>query len=249
MSGADHSEETRKIYHHQHTRIANDASAMKRFVGMFSQEYFGVEKDFFSDKKVLDAGCGDTGKLLIAFYNMGCRDIHGFDLGDEFKSVARMSLEKDGVDTSIVNLESGNIVSPPYEPETFDFVACHGVMVHLNNLDEVERSFAELARLVKPHGYLYTVYGTVGGLFEEAIFPAVRKYYREDDSFKKFIDNIEPENLVELLRISEKGIKEHEGETLPLVATLRDLLDVDLCVFFSKRDSSSSTVAHRRADD
>ena len=207
----DRSEETRAIYHAQHQRIVADERAMSRFVGMFSCEYFGLPADWFAGKSVLDAGCGDTAKLLIALHGMGCRDLHGFDLGEEFIPVARTALASWHVPPHAVHLRPGNLLDPPYEPESFDFVACHGVMVHLNSLDEVRTAFAGLARLVKPGGYLYTVYGSVGGLLEGAIFPAIRQYYRDNADFRRFIDELKPEHLMHFARVSEAGIAEHEA--------------------------------------
>ena len=46
----------------------------------------------------------------------------------------------------------------PYEDNFFDFVTINGVLIHLNNMDEIE-SFREGARVLKPGGYYYTVYG------------------------------------------------------------------------------------------
>jgi SAM-dependent methyltransferase len=230
--GGDHSEETRAIYHAQHQRIVADDRAMARFIGMFSEKYFGLPKGWFANKSALDAGCGDTAKLLIALHRMGCRDLHGFDLGDEFIPVARSSLARRAVPGNAVQFRSGSVLAPPYEPESFDFVACHGVLVHLNSLAEVRDAFPKLARLVKPGGYLYTVYGSVGGLFEGAILPAIRGHYRSNADFRDFIDGLQPEHLMHLVRLVEQGIEEHEGERIPLSALFSDMIDEDLCVFF-----------------
>jgi 2-polyprenyl-3-methyl-5-hydroxy-6-metoxy-1,4-benzoquinol methylase len=62
----DFSEETRAVYHKQHIRVAKNDKIMKRFINMFSTEYFGISKDYFKGKKVLDAGCGNTAKVIIA---------------------------------------------------------------------------------------------------------------------------------------------------------------------------------------
>lgn len=226
----DYSEETRKIYHAQHTAISRDVRAMDRFINMFSHEYFGVPTDFFNDKKILDAGCGDTGKVLVAMYRLGARNLHGFDLGEEFIPVAKESLTRQGVPLDTVRLSSGNILSIPYPDESFDFVICHGVLLHLNSLDEVEQGFAELARVTRHHGYLYTVYGTVGGLFEDAIIPAVREYYRTNKEFKSFIDDTSPEKFTKLIDFIQKEYRQHEESSLDL-EWLKPLLDVDFLVF------------------
>jgi len=225
----DYSEQTRAIYHQQHTRIANDSVAMKRFINMFSTEYFGLDESFFKGKKILDAGCGDTAKVIIAMSKMGATEVHGLDLGEEFIPVATQSMKNQGVDPNNVSLKSGSVLDMPYEDERFDFVICHGVLLHLNSLEEVEIAFKELARVTKPGGLLYTVYGIVGGLLEAAIIPAVREYYNGNREFKQFIDNVSPENFEDAGIFVERMMKEHTGEVANL-DILTSLLDVDFCV-------------------
>lgn len=230
MSNHDYSELTRSIYHKQHTAIAQNQAAMDRFIKMFSHEYFGVEKDFFTDKKVLDAGCGDTAKVIIAMYRLGARDIHGFDLGTDFIPVATESLARQSVPCDAVSLKSGNLLSIPYSNETFDFVICHGVLLHLNTFDEVKQAFSELTRVTKKGGYLYTVFGTVGGLFEDAIIPAVRKYYAQNELFKHFIDNESPDKFHTIIDFIQSEYEKNENSSINL-EWLKAQIDVDFCVF------------------
>ena len=89
----DFSKETRNIYHRQHMKIAEDEGIMKRFIDMFSHDYFGLEKDYFKGKRVLDSGCGDTGYLTIAMSKLGSTDLHGMDLDHEYMPVM-LSIEE-----------------------------------------------------------------------------------------------------------------------------------------------------------
>ena len=114
--------ETRNIYHKQHTRMVNDKTTMDRLHNMMSEEFFGLEKDFFVGKKVLDAGCGSTARNSIAFYEFGCRDITALDIGDEWKEIAKENFKNYNVDLSVMNLVNGNAGSLPFEDGTFDFV-------------------------------------------------------------------------------------------------------------------------------
>lgn len=228
---SDHSEETRAIYHKQHERIAGDAVAMERFLGMFSPEYFGVDQDFFEGKKVLDAGCGDTAKVLISMARMGASEIHGVDLGSDFIPVAKSSLIRQGVDldkTSVI-LKSGSVLALPYEDNSFDFTVCHGVLLHLNSLEEVRTAFSELARVTKPGGVLYSVYGVVGGLLEDALVPAMREYYRSNSQFKDFIDGICPENFEEAVSLATQVLRDNQQSPVDYSVFLSQL-DVDFCV-------------------
>ncbi len=227
---SDISAETRRIYHEQHKRIAADPKAMARFIAMFSESYFGIPGGFFRDKRILDAGCGDTAKLLIALYRMGCRDLHGFDLGAEFIPEATKSFRDHGGRASALHLKPGTLLSIPYTDASFDFVACHGVMVHMNSLEEVETGFRELARVTKPSGLLYTVFGVVGGLFEDCIFPALRDYYRANAFFRELVDGLKPEDFGAALTNIEETIKEEEGDDSIRHWNLRKWFDTDLCV-------------------
>lgn len=225
----DLSHETRAIYHAQHSRIANDERAMLRFINMFSEKYFGLPDGWFKGKSVIDAGCGSTGKVLIALNNMGASEIHGFDLDSDFMPTTRQSLERHGVELSKVTLKSASVLEIPYPDASFDFVCCHGVLLHLNSLDETRRAFAELARITKPGGYLYTVFGSSGGALEQAIYPALREHYRTTPAFKSFIDNFKPSDLHALVDLIAASILTHEG-TIEKLDKVKDMLDTDLCV-------------------
>lgn len=225
----DYSEQTRAIYHQQHSRIAADRVTMERFVGMFSTEYFGVPEDFFVGKRCLDAGCGDTAKLLISLYQMGARDLHGMDLGDEFIPVARQSIVNFGLPEDGVHFKSGSVVSLPYDDNEFDFVSCHGVLLHLNNMQEVSQALDELSRVTKPGGWLYTVYGIDGALFDHYLKPAMRKFYHDNEDFKRFVDNIKPEDIADIFDLITSEMKEQTGEEHDF-SRAKEMFDLDFCV-------------------
>lgn len=225
----DHSDLTREVYHKQHARIANDKKSMKRFIGMFSAEYFGLDKNFFKNAKVLDAGCGDTGKLLIALHRLGSYDIHGFDLGKSFIPILKKTLKTYKVPLQHITIKSASVLKIPYPDNYFDFVSCHGVLVHLNNIAEVKKAFSELSRVTKNNGYLYTVFGNSGGLFEEKINPAIREYYNENHEFKKFIDNISPDDFKNIFDLIQNVTYKQTGNNIG-IKLISKLFDVDFCV-------------------
>jgi SAM-dependent methyltransferase len=225
----DYSHETRAIYHEQHSRVAQDDRAMARFISMFSEDYFGLPQGWFRDKWVVDAGCGSTAKVLIALHRMGAREIHGFDLDTDFIPTAQASLERQGISASTVTIKSASVLDIPYPNEVFDFVCCHGVLLHLNNVDEAHKGFAELVRITKPGGYLYSVFGISGGALEQAVYPALRQHYRTNPAFKTFIDNIKPADFHALIDLIATGFLQHENARVDLNA-LKDMLDTDLCV-------------------
>jgi SAM-dependent methyltransferase len=225
----DYSHETRAIYHAQHSRIADDERAMNRFISMFSEEYFNLPKGWFADKSIVDAGCGSTGKVLIALHRMGATNLHGFDLDTDFIPTAQASIRAHGVPDGVVALRSASVLEAPYPDASFDFVCCHGVLLHLNSIEECRKGFAELVRITKPGGYLYTVFGISGGALEQSIYPALREHYRRTPEFKFFIDAIKPADFHAIVDLIAAGLSEHEGERNGLSA-FKSLLDTDLCV-------------------
>jgi len=128
-----------------------------------------------------------------------------------------------------VTFTSASVLDIPYDDNHFDFVACHGVLVHLNDFQEVEKAFSELSRVIKSGGHLYTVFGHVGGLFEGAIVPAVREYYRTNSALKDLIDNIQEKDFEDVTEFISKKMKEHTNEDLDL-SFLKEMFDTDLCV-------------------
>ena len=206
-----------------------DERAMRRFIGMFSESYFGVPKGFFGDKKVLDAGCGNTAKLLIAMYRMGCRQLVGCDIGDEFIPASRETLRAYDVPPEGVTFKSCSVLKLDFPDETFDVTCAHGVLLHLNTMEEVRAAFRELARVTKRGGLLYSTYANAGGFLEDCIFPAVREYYRSNKKFRNLVDNVKPQHFAHLIGLIEKGLREHENANVDL-GLLKDAYDTDFCV-------------------
>lgn len=221
-------EETRAIYHKQHSRVVNSETTMKRFLNMIQEEYFGLPEGFFAKANLLDAGCGDTAKLLVRFHQFGCEDLTGIDLGTDFIPVAKANLTRHNIPNEHVHLISASIDALPFEDESFDFVCCHGVLIHLANFDQVKRAFSELARVTRRGGYLYTVYGLYGGLFE-AVYPAIREYYHNNSEFRALIDDITTDNFRKLLEFVNRELESRgDGGFDPY--SLSSLFDEDFCV-------------------
>ena len=123
-----------------------------------------------------------------------------------------------------------NVIEIPYPDQTFDFVTINGVLVHLNDLDEVRRGFCEGARVLKSGGYYYTVYGIAGGALMGAVFPALQKYYRENDYFKEFIDSITPDTIHDTIDFVHKEHLSRTGEEFDAEG-IKKLFGVEFCIF------------------
>jgi 2-polyprenyl-3-methyl-5-hydroxy-6-metoxy-1,4-benzoquinol methylase len=96
----------------------------------------------------LDAGCGDgahTVRLAKRGYPVVALDFSEHILSKARENVAANNLEH------MVRFEHGNLLKLPIADDSFDFVLCWGVLMHI---PEVETAITELARVVKPNGFL-----------------------------------------------------------------------------------------------
>ena len=104
--------------------------------------------EFFTGKRVLDAGCG-TGRHAYYAAKYGA-EVWAVDLGEAVE-VGRRNTKELGV-----NVVQADIYNLPFEDESFDFIYSNGVLHHL---PEPECGFHQLLRFLKPGGeiqiYLY----------------------------------------------------------------------------------------------
>lgn len=221
--------QTRSIYLKQHSNYLKDDTTFKRFYNMVANpSYFHLTSEDFKGKKVLDAGCGNTGYFQVAMHDYGVEHMTCLDLGEEWIDVLKTFLENYG-DEGIHNVSyvSGSTDDLPFEDNTFDIVFSNGVLMHLADEDMIERAFNELARVTKPGGYLYVILGCPGGLVEKEILPAIRNYYLSNPLFKNLIDNLSTDDFVELFKFISENSKGTISEFNEDV--IKRLFDVDFC--------------------
>jgi len=95
---------------------------------------------------ILDAGCGycyHAARLASA----GLK-VTGVDFSSSALTQARSHLEQRGL-SGQVDLREGDLLKLPFEDDTFDYVNCWGVLMHIPQL---ELALVELASVVKPGG-------------------------------------------------------------------------------------------------
>lgn len=101
-------------------------------------------------QSMLDLGTG-TGRLLEIFAPLYRRGV-GIDMSREMLAVARANLDKAGV--AHAQVRQGDILSPPVERDSFDFITIHQVLHYLDNPGAAIRA---AARLLRPSGRLIIV--------------------------------------------------------------------------------------------
>lgn len=223
-------EKTRKIYEAQHERISNDQNAFDRNLSMYSDKSFGMDAAWFSGKNVLDAGCGNIGAAMIRFADLGAEKVYGCDLGSEWIPKLSKNLKIAGLSEGKFQLDAGSVVELPYSDDKFDYVSINGVLIHLADMNEIEKGFAEGVRVTKPGGYFYTSFGPCGGIMQGVIFPALRKHYLEDEGFRNLIDSLSPSLIHDAIESICKISLNNGGEDLN-EPFLKSLFGEDFCMF------------------
>ena len=227
----EHDIKTRKIYQKQHERISNNQDAFNRLKKMYDDAFFGLSKNWFKNKKVIDVGCGNVGALIIRLHQLESREIYGIDLDTDWKEPLKNNLINNNIDVSNVFLKTGSVLEIPIEDNCFDFTAINGVLIHLKSLEDIKNGCTEGARITKHGGFMYTSWGPCGGLMQGVIMPAVRKHYRSDKKFKNFIDNINTDTLHELIEKVIDDSKNFGVKDLLSKSILKSLFGEDYCVF------------------
>jgi SAM-dependent methyltransferase len=111
----------------------------------FLNYVYPAKADFFAGKLGLDAGCG-FGRHIYNAALLSARMV-GLDFSDAIEASRRNTdMLKN------VSLVKGDIFTPPFSENSFDFVYSIGVLHHL---PEPERGFRTLLRLVKDGGSIF----------------------------------------------------------------------------------------------
>jgi SAM-dependent methyltransferase len=107
--------------------------------------------------RIADIGCG-TGQLVNFLALRERRDVTGVDFSTVSLGYARALKERLGLD-NLMLLED-DVLELSLTTDTYDYVFCNGVLHHTG---EAKRGFQQVARIVKPGGYLtvglYNAYG------------------------------------------------------------------------------------------
>jgi len=182
-------QETRKVFDSHHREQAEDNKLFNRLTSLISTEYFGVPKDYFKDKVILDMGCGSNANATYAFLELGAKFVVASDLGKEWMDCADKKLSKF---KGRYSLDSQDVLNLSYSDGQFDFVHCAGVLHHTSN---PEKGFQELARVTKSGGMTFiTIMANGQGIIYE-IINFLRTKYKYDEKFRYIIDNLSIDQL------------------------------------------------------
>jgi ubiquinone/menaquinone biosynthesis C-methylase UbiE len=124
----------------------------------------GIEIKELSDKRALDAGCGN-GRYTAAWRLIGAKQSVGIDISPLNIATARRSLEQSNING--VCFGQGNALRLPFPDDSFDIVFSNGVLHHTVDW---RAGVAECVRTLKTGGlgWLYLIENP-GGLFWDVI--------------------------------------------------------------------------------
>ncbi|MFB3854938.1 MAG: class I SAM-dependent methyltransferase [Vicinamibacterales bacterium] len=115
----------------------------------------------------LDAGCGGFAGGAAMALALGAATVVGVDLSEANVAEARRRFSN----RPGVRFVEENLLALSFPSASFDFVYCTGVLHHTA---DPHRAFLELVRVLRPGGRLYVgIYGR-GGLYNEALLPALK---------------------------------------------------------------------------
>jgi SAM-dependent methyltransferase len=132
-------------------------SMMRSALGRFSEAFYEKgsrgrlwspfwETANLNGAVVLDYGCGD-GQFSIILAARGAR-VFGIDISPKLVAQARASAANMACNGSAPQFLAGDAHDTPFPDATFDYVVGNGSLHHL----DLEKAFAEIARLLKPGG-------------------------------------------------------------------------------------------------
>jgi SAM-dependent methyltransferase len=128
---------------------------------------------------VLDVGCGSCAhSVRLARRGFNVRAV---DFSESALGMAAEHLRAQGL-SDRVTLGRENILELSFPDESFDYVVCWGVLMHI---PDVGRAVAELARVVRPGGFLVVSEGNMSSLEATALRGLKRLLGRERAEVKR----------------------------------------------------------------
>ncbi|MBY0332540.1 MAG: methyltransferase domain-containing protein [Acetobacteraceae bacterium] len=109
-----------------------------------------LPEDGLQGRLLLDAGCGN-GKLTASVAAYGA-EVVGMDLSRSVERAAENAAANAGTDAPFIHFVQGNVLEPPFAPETFDHIHTSGVLHHT---PDTWRAFDSFRALGKPGAHVY----------------------------------------------------------------------------------------------
>lgn len=134
--------------------------------------YTALDRQWFKDKKILDAGCGQ-GRFSFGFLHLGAQIV----ATDHSTHGLQYAKNACGEFASKIDFQQRNLLEPLDFPADFDMVWSYGVLHHTGN---TYKAFQNIVPLVKPNGYLFLMlygeprWGEQGEFYIQAEYSRLR---------------------------------------------------------------------------
>ena len=180
-------------------------------------------------KAILDLATGTADLALALAKRNPQAHIIGIDISEKMLEIGKAKIEKHGLESQI-ELHLSDAATLPFEDNTFDAVT---VAFGVRNFEELDKSLAEIHRVLKPEGHIFILEFSMPErfplrqayrLYFRHILPKIGKWVSKEASAYTYLpESVErfPKPSVFLQTLSDKGLS--EGSACPLscgIATL-----------------------------
>lgn len=150
------------------------------------------QEQMFTDKTVLDIGCGGGGKTCY-YATFRPKKIIGIDIVPHYADEGNAFAQEKGL-ADIAQFMTGDASRMPFEDATFDTIIMNDAMEHV---DQPEKTLAECFRVLKPGGHLYInfppYYHPYGAHLSDAIgIPWVHSLFSEAAMIEAYKELVTP---------------------------------------------------------
>lgn len=133
----------------------------------------------------LDAGCGNCAHS-IRLARRGF-SVHAVDFSEVALKLARDNVKASGFEDRI-KVAPANLLQLPFEDESYDYVLCWGVLMHI---PELGNAISEITRVLRPGGTLIISENNMNSLDSIAIRTHKRYFVKKDKEIRKTPSGIE----------------------------------------------------------
>ncbi|MBG6213168.1 MULTISPECIES: class I SAM-dependent methyltransferase [unclassified Cryobacterium] len=146
-------EEEKLNIHAVYEKLASEYDDRIPGSGPSDDNFTAAERDFLLSKvtpgqDVLDIGCG-TGRFTVPMAELGAI-VSGLDMSGSMLRVAASKLKAKGLSA---DLREGDMVSMPFDDDSFDIVTSMLALMHIP-LEDRQQVFQEASRVLRPGGRL-----------------------------------------------------------------------------------------------
>lgn len=129
---------TRNLYSKLH-KLHDDSIAFDLSIPI--NEVWNIEKSFFEDKIVLEAGCGGMGTQAILIKQMHVKELMVIDLSIENIAMVKSNIEKKVADLDNVDFFQLDLSKDLLPADKFDIIHCRGVFQHILDKEFALKNF------------------------------------------------------------------------------------------------------------